>query len=122
MEEKRKIIGSKREFLNLDPTISLRASIGYYIELVSYERPVPEDVFDNYSIEFLISDCSRTISLDFGIQSKEDMANSLHKLETIIQVCQEMQENLKIARKEYLTSKKRRDELKAAEAAASKKK
>lgn len=101
MERKNKRIGQKRAFLNEPYLTSLTSCISYKIELNSYNTDIiSADLYDNSVIDFAIADCSRVISLDFDISTKEEMRNSLFKLDTIINVCTAMKEDLKIARKE----------------------
>ena len=101
MERENKRIGQKRAFLNEPYLTSLTSCISYKIELTAYNKDIIEaDLYDQTSINFAISDCSRNIYLDFDISTKEDMRNSLFKLDTIIETCMAMKEDLKIARKE----------------------
>jgi len=97
--EKSLPIGAKREFLNEDYFTSVHSMIGYSVKLTSWTPELVEkDLFENAIINFSFSSCSRTAELDFGIDTKEEMRNSLHKLDTIINVCQSMKEDLKKAR------------------------
>lgn len=108
----KKRIGQHRSFLNLPYKVSLTSCISYKIVLGTYNLELTkENLFDNVSIDFAISDCSRNINLEFLIDSKEDMKNSLHKLDVIIEACTKMKEDIKIARKELLLGQKRAKEL-----------
>ena len=101
MERENKKIGQKRAFLNKPYLTSLTSCISYKIELTAYNKDIIKaDLYDQTSIDFAISDCSRNIHLDFDISTKEHMRNSLFKLDTIIETCMAMKEDLKIARKE----------------------
>ena len=101
MERENKRIGQKRAFLNEPYLTSLTSCISYKIELTAYNKDIIEaDLYDQTSIDFAISDCSRNIYLDFDISTEEHMRNSLFKLDTIIKTCMSMKEDLKIARKE----------------------
>ena len=112
MAYKKLNVGYSREFLNMPFKTSTSSNISYKIKIQSYqEELVKENLYDHSTIDFTISDCSRTISLDFDIDSKEDMRNSLYKLDTIINVCKKMKEDSKLARKEILKGNKRREEL-----------
>ena len=62
-----------------------------------------------------MSDCSKVIRLDFNLDTKQNMRNSLHKLDTIIEVCAKMKEDLKLARKEVIIGQKELEKIKAAE-------
>ena len=101
MTEHKKRIGQNRAFLNEPYMTSLSSCISYTIVARSHnEAIIKEGLYDQTSIDFAISDCSRNIYLDFDISTKEDMRNSLFKLDTIIETCMAMKEDLKIARKE----------------------
>jgi hypothetical protein len=111
MEEKKRI-GYFRSFLNEPYLTSLTSHISYTVELKSYNEELKkEGKYDYTKIEFSIADCSKNIYLDFDIESKDDMRNSLHKLDTIIEACQKFKEDLKTARKELLVGQKRAKEL-----------
>lgn len=101
MERENKRIGQKRAFLNEPYLTSLTSCISYKIELTAYNKNIIKaDLYDQTSIDFAISDCSRNIYLDFNIDNEEEMKNSLFKLDTIIETCIAMKKDLKIARKE----------------------
>lgn len=111
MEEKKRI-GYFRSFLNEPYLTSLTSHVSYTVELKSYNEELKkEGKYDYTKIEFSISDCSKNIFLDFDIESKDDMRNSLYKLDTIIRACQKLKEDLKTARKELLVGQKRAKEL-----------
>lgn len=108
-----KRIGQQRAFLNEPYETSLTSHVGYSIVLRTWTPDLKEEgLYDGYEIKFSISDCSRNIHLDFDISTKEEMRNSLFKLDTIIKTCQAMKEDIKVARKEVLKGQKRAKELK----------
>ena len=108
MSKREKKIGYRRSFLNEPYMTSTSSCISYNIKVSSWHKKlIEENLYNSARIEFSMSDCSRNIHLDFDIQSKEDMRNSLFKLDTIINTCQAMKEDLKIARKEVLKGKRR---------------
>ena len=101
MTEHKKRIGQNRAFLNEPYMTSLSSCISYTIVARSHNKAIiKEGLYDYAGIKFSMSDCSRNIYLDFDISTKEDMRNSLFKLDTIIETCMAMKEDLKIARKE----------------------
>lgn len=94
-----KQIGFRREFLNKPGYTSTNSNISYNVKLTSYGQEYKkEDIYDNCRINFSISDCIKVVNLDFNIDTKETMANSLHKIRTIIDVCEDMIEDVKEAR------------------------
>lgn len=116
MAEHKKRIGQNRAFLNKPYMTSLSSCISYKITARSHNEAIKkEGLYDYASIEFSISDCSRNISLDFDISNKEEMRNSLFKLDTIINNCMAMKEHLKEARIEVRKGIKLREELKEKE-------
>lgn len=101
MDEGEKNIGSRREFLNENTEVSLNSSIGYRVDIHTYSSELKKrGLYDQSTIDFKITDCSRSINLEFRLHSKEDMKNSLFKLNTIIDVCNSMMDDLLKARKE----------------------
>ena len=87
---------------------STSSCISYNITVSThYNKLLEESLYDAASIEFSMSDCSKNIHLDFLINSKESMRNSLYKLDTIINTCQTMKEDIKKARLEVLKGQKR---------------
>ena len=108
MSDKERRIGYGREFLNEPYMTSTSSCISYNIKVRSWYKKLQEEgLFDSAAIEFSISDCGKNIHLDFEIHDKENMRNSLFKLDTIINTCQAMKEDLKKARLEVLKGKKR---------------
>src|SRR5690349_436457 len=100
MESKLKI-GFRREFLNEPFTTSTSSNISYYINCNSWNEKLKEsNLCDNANIEFSISDCNKNIYLEFAVNSKDDMRNSLYKIDTIINVLSNLKEDLKKARLE----------------------
>lgn len=110
--EKTVNIGTKREFLNEPFSTSLTAMIGYSIKVYTWnEELVKEGLFDTTEIDFSLTSCNKKLDLDFEIDSKENMKNSLVKLNTIISVCEDMKKHLKEARLLVKKGIKRREEL-----------
>lgn len=98
MKEKRKNV---RAFLNKEEYHSTAAvcfSINWWQDLDKNWRPDGE-------IE--ISDCSRTIRLDLGIDDTKELDNSIYKLKTLSDVCLKGVELLENERKNL---KKEKDE------------
>jgi hypothetical protein len=111
--EKTKNIALRREFLNEDPRTSLTSMIGYCVTLETWnDELIALDLYDRVYIDFSMTDCNRKISLEFSVDSKKDMRNSLHKLNTIITMCELMKEDLKTARTAYLTAQAKLKEIK----------
>ena len=111
MESKLKI-GFRREFLNEPFTTSTSSNISYYINCNSWnEKLKEENLYDIADIKFSISDCNRNIYLDFAVNSKDDMRNSLHKINTVIDVLTNLKEDLKKARLEVRKGQLRLKEL-----------
>jgi len=114
MEEKSKQIGQNRAFLNIPYDTSLSAMIGYNVSVETWrDELIKEKLYDSSSIEFNISDCNRKISLEFDVETKEQMRNSFFKLNTIINICESMKADLKTARLLIRKGIERRDELDA---------
>ena len=111
-ENYRKDLSFGREFLNLPYRTSLNSNIAYKINLYKHDMPLDYDLYDKAHIGFVITDCSKSINLDFDIDSKQEMANSLHKLRTIIGTCEKMIEDIKEARVYVLEGQKKLKELK----------
>lgn len=120
--EKSLHVGTKREFLNEDPSVSLTAMVGYSVKVDTWNRElIKEGLFDNAEIEFSMTSCNKKLTLDFDISTKERMQNSLYKLDTIISVCKSMRKDLKEARLIVNQGVKRREELDKLEIEAVKK-
>ena len=116
MSDNEKIIGHKRSFLNLEGEVSLTSCVSYKVSVKTWDKELSNLKLYNYSeIDFAMSDCSRVINLDFSLDTKQDMRNSLHKLDTIIEVCNKMKKDLKLARKEVIKGQKKLEKIKAAE-------
>lgn len=72
--------------------------IGYSIELNSWIKElIEQDLYHSSDIDFIITDCNNQVRLTFDIDTEENLKNSVHKLNTIIDVCQSMKQELKIA-------------------------
>lgn len=111
---KKKRIGESRAFLNLPYETSLTSCVSYTITVSSYiEDLIKEEKFEECNISFAMADCHKSIYLDFRINTKEEMRNSLFKLDTIIENCEKMKKDLKEARLIILEGVKRAEELKS---------
>lgn len=111
MESKLKI-GFRREFLNEPFTTSTSSNISYYINCNSWNEKLKEEgLYDNATIKFSLSDCSKNIYLEFAVNSKDDMRNSLYKIDTIIDVLNNLKEDLRKARLEVRKGQSRLKEL-----------
>jgi hypothetical protein len=109
MEKK---VGFKRSFLNEGFMTSVSSMIGYEVKLQSWRKElIDENLCDGSEISFVMTDCHNKISLDFSIETKESMRNALHKLNTIIEVCESMKADLKSARKEIRKAQEKLKEL-----------
>ena len=107
-------IGAGRTFLNEPFMTSLTSNISYTIKVDSWNKKLQDEGLYNYAkIDFAMSNCDRTIHLDFDIQDKDDMRNSLFKLDAIINTCQAMKEDLEKARKVILVGQARLKEIEA---------
>lgn len=107
-------IGANRTFLNEPFMTSLTSNISYIVKVSTWKKELQDEGLYSYAkIDFAMSDCSRTIHLDFDIQDKDDMRNSLFKLDAIINTCQAMKEDLKKARKVILVGQARLKEIEA---------
>ena len=107
-----KRIGAIRAFLNKPFEVSMTSCISYKVEVNSWKEELrKEDLYNQDEISFSMADCSRVISLEFDISDKEGMVNSLFKLDTIINTCQAMKEDLKTARKLIIVGQKRYEEI-----------
>ena len=94
-ETKTQEIGFKREFLNLPFNTSTISNIGYYVTVETWDPRLKEqNKFDRFDIEFYMSNCTKTISLDFYIENSDNVENSLYKLDTIIKTCESMKKDI----------------------------
>ncbi len=109
--DQRKKVSYFREFLNLPYLTSTSSCISYNIVLVYWGRIKGTGLYNAATINFSISDCSKNINLEFDISSKEEMSNSLYKLDVIINACTKMKEDLKVARKEILIGRAKLKEI-----------
>lgn len=116
MSNNEKVIGHERSFLNLEGEVSLTSCVSYKVSVKTWNDELSKLKLYNYAeIDFAMSDCSKVIRLDFDINSKQGMRNSLHKLDTIIDMCNKMKEDLKLARKEVIIGQKELEKIKNAE-------
>ena len=107
-------IGANRTFLNEPFMTSLTSNVSYTVKVSTWKKELQDEGLYSYAkIDFAMSDCDRTIHLDFDIQDKDDMRNSLFKLDAIINTCQAMKEDLKKARKVILVGQARLKEIEA---------
>ena len=96
--------------------VSLTSCISYKVSVKTWTDELSKLKLYNYAeIDFAMSDCSKVIRLDFDIDSKQGMRNSLHKLDTIIDMCNKMKKDLKVVRKEVIKGQKELEKIKAAE-------
>ena len=109
--EKNKIIFSKREFLNLPGHHSM-ANIVTDIKKYNGDEEKGERWID---IHVGIADCNRSISLAFDYEDKEGRENSLHKVDTLINVLTEFREALEKEMKYQNRLERRRKRLKEEE-------
>ena len=95
-----KKIAYGRDFLNLPFHISTSSNIAYKVEVYSYNQElVKQGKYNDYNIEFSISDCTRKIELDFEIGTEDETRNSINKLDTIIKNCEQMKSAILTASK-----------------------
>lgn len=91
MENKNKVIFSKREFLNLPG----HHSMANIVASITNEREENIEKGERWiDIHLGIADCNRTISLAIDYYSKEDRDNALHKVDTLINTLTEFREAL----------------------------
>lgn len=91
MENKDKVIFSKREFLNLPG----HHSMANIVTSITKERDDDVEKGNRWvDIHLGIADCSRTISLVIDYYTKEDRQNALHKVDTMINTLTEFREAL----------------------------
>ena len=87
----------KRIFLNRD--LEMRA---FVIAIVQDTREIPQADEDDWKwgrIELTLGDCNRHVSFDFDLSSKEDRANSLHKIRCLAETINQVREALEIEAK-----------------------
>jgi len=98
MKRTYKRLGADRTFLNQPGLVSLNSNISYRITLEGGNDLIKEEgLFDYADIQFGISDCNKTIFLDFRIEDKENYDNCCYKLDRIIETCQTMKKDLEKA-------------------------
>lgn len=117
MENKNKLIFSKREFLNLPGHHSM-ANIVTDIRKYSGNEEKGERWIE---IHVGIADCDRKITLAFDYENEEDRKNSLHKVDTLINTLTEFREALEKELKYQSRLERRFNRLKAEEEAKKKK-
>jgi hypothetical protein len=87
----------KRMFLNRD--LDMRAIA---IGIVQDTRDIPNDNEDDWkwaTIELTLGDCSRQVSYDFNLSSKENRRNSLYKIRRIAAIVNAVREAIEIEAK-----------------------
>lgn len=114
-DRKIKQIGAERSFLNKPFFTSLSSNISYTVTIESEDETLQKEGLYNYAdIGFGMSDCNRTIFLDFRVNTEEDYDNCQYKLDRIIEVCQAMKKDLDKAYNEVQVGVKRLKEIKDA--------
>lgn len=111
----KKLIAHEREFLNQPFMTSVSSNICYRIILYSEDKLKGEDKYCHANISFVINDCNKQINLEFQIDTKEQMANSLFKVRTIRSMCDKMEQHLKEARLLILEGQKKLREIESTE-------
>lgn len=92
---KKQVIGVRREFLNEDYNVSLSSMVGYSVVVSTWNSSLKEEeLFDQADINFVMASCYKKLDLEFNVDSEEHLQNSLHKLQTIIDVCEAMKVDL----------------------------
>lgn len=89
-----------REFLNLESHYSVAA---IYAEIQK-----AQDVYESgreLPAHIVISDCKRSVQLEFGISAEIDLENAMHKLDTMIDVLIGFKTELKLQGAEFLAIK-----------------
>lgn len=90
MEDKNKIIFSKREFLNLPGHHSMANIVA---DITKYRGD--EEKGERWiNIHLGIADCNRTITLAIDYEDVEERKNALHKVDTLINTLTEFREAL----------------------------
>ena len=87
----------KRIFLNRD--LDMRAIA---IAIVEDTRDIPNDNEDGWkwgTIELTLGDCSRQVSYDFNLSSKENRRNSLYKIRRIAAIVNAVRDAIEIEAK-----------------------
>lgn len=84
----------KRVFLNRD--LDMRAIA---IAIVEDTRDIPNDNEDGWkwaTIELTLGDCTRQVSYDFNLSSKENRRNSLYKIRRIASIVNAVRDAIEI--------------------------
>jgi hypothetical protein len=109
MCEKRKVFMQERYFLN--EYIEQPAIIIAKVEVVTYNKDLAElDLYPSSSIILQISDCSRSINLDFDI-GEDEGEHSIRKITRIIDTLTNFKNALIIANEEVIKGQLKRKEL-----------
>lgn len=92
-KDKSKFLFKTRNFLNKDEE-SLSA-IKSSVEISTFRKDLAKkDLYDDAYVDFSISDCNKTIHLDFGIDSEKEFDNSIYKINTIISTLTNLKDSL----------------------------
>lgn len=105
----------KRMFLNRD--LDKRA---FAIGIVEDTREIPdanEDGWNSGWIELVLADCYRHVSFDFNLLTKEDRADSLHKIRRIAAIVNAVRDAIETEAESIDGRKKVKPKLKAKSAA-----
>lgn len=86
-----KALVDERRFLNL-PGFHAGAYVVAYVEDTSGREPTPYNFEPRIILE--IADCSRRINLEFEVSSDLHVENSLHKVDSLIDVLRRFREGL----------------------------
>lgn len=86
-----------REFLNEKGHHSFASIIA---SIRRNENGVEKDGSDTASVQMMLMDCSKQVSLAFDINNHRERSNSLHKIRTLIEALQQFEETL-ITEAEY---------------------
>ena len=87
----------KRIFLNRD--LDMRAIA---VGIVQDTRGIPNTEEKNWewaTIELTLSDCTRSVSYDFNLNTKRDRANSLYKIRRIAEIVNAVRDAIEIEAK-----------------------
>ena len=89
--KKENVFFSRKEFLNLPGQHSTGNIVAHIVKYDMNEEGDSQRV----DLELYVSDCSRSISLDLGVGDEYERENTIHKLDTMIDVLTEMRDATK---------------------------
>ena len=118
MENKDKVIFSKREFLNLPGHHSMANIVA---SITKYRDEDVEKGNRWIDIHLGIADCNRTITLAIDYDGEEDRKNALYKVDTMINTLTEFRKALEKELKYQARLERRRERLRKEEEAKKKK-